>query len=110
LSNRFSGVEIPTDGNIVPIHGVFNDNLITTGSTANATATETVRTTGRRELIVWNNDPSVYVYLGDSAVSAGNGFPLLPKTFKGFALGQDNSLYTVCSSGNTAAIRLVELL
>ena len=110
MTNRFE-ISMPTDQNINPIQGCFNSLLANTAVIIGATETPIPATAlnGRREMAIYNADPSNTVYLGATGLSSGNGFHFPPESKISIPIGEDKILYGICSTGLTATIRLMEL-
>lgn len=63
---------------------------------------------GYKRVRVYNNDPAVTVYLGNSNVTPEGGYPLPPAAEVEFILTPEESLYAVSASA-TVEVRVIEL-
>jgi hypothetical protein len=61
----------------------------------------------RRDIAIRNNGPNT-VYLGGSAVTSANGFPLGSGDDIAYSLGESETLHGVCASGESAALRVIQ--
>lgn len=73
-----------------------------------ATAIPTANMGNRKAIIVRNNSNSVKVFVGDSNVTTGTGFPLLPSESMPFDLSSGANIYGIVSAG-TAEVRYLEV-
>ena len=68
-------------------------------------------TTGykRRGFAIQNNESSNKMYIGDSTVTATDGFPIAAGATLEFGVTVDIDPYFVCASGETCDARIIEI-
>jgi hypothetical protein len=83
----------------------INQGVVTV--TDAVTAIPLVPLVNRINILIYNNT-LVTVYIGNSSVTALDGFPLKPNSSFGFTLAKNVTLYGICSAGETANINFLE--
>jgi hypothetical protein len=74
------------------------------------TDTEVELTTGlsnKKTIIIYNMDSDNTIYIGKTGVSDSTGFPIKPDSDRAFDCSAD--MFAICSSGETADVRIIEL-
>jgi len=60
----------------------------------------------RRDVAVYNGGPNT-VYIGGAAVTSAAGYPIASGADLVYPLGEAETLYGVCATGETAALRVL---
>lgn len=86
----------------------FKTTTVAVGVTATSLATPTTGSVGDPvPVVIFNNDPTVKLFIGGADVTVATGFPVIPQSGIGFRLLNSDPIFGIVAAGTVDARVLI---